>query len=123
MPQLKLLMILSASLILVSCAQVEKYVTNTEYVDRIIDPAQPIAPISMRDVKFKVVTSDNITSFVDEFKRKNGQLVFIAMSVEGYEKLALNLADLKKYIQQQKSVIVYYEEAIIPKKTEKNDVQ
>jgi len=123
MGQLKLLMILSALPILASCAQPEKVVTQTEYVDRIIEPAQPLAPLSMRDIKFKVVTSENIDIFVKEFKEKNGQLVFLAMTIKDYEKISLNFADLKKYIQQQKSVIVYYEEAIIPKKTEKNDVQ
>jgi hypothetical protein len=29
-----------------------------------------------------------------------------------YENLALNLADLRRYIEQQKEIIVYYEKAI-----------
>lgn len=121
MRPVKFLMILSALPILASCAQPEKVVTVTEYVDRVIEPAsQKIDPVSLRDVKFHVVTEQNFEEFSKEFVEKNDQLVFVAISVNGYEKLALNVADLKKYISQQKSVIAYYEKAIAPRKNEKD---
>tara|TARA_R100000808_G_C2149721_1_gene158222 strand:+ start:1167 stop:1304 length:138 start_codon:yes stop_codon:yes gene_type:complete len=37
------------------------------------------------------------------------------VSVRDYETLALNMAELKRYIQQQKELIIYYEKAIKPK--------
>ena len=35
--------------------------------------------------------------------------------MKDYETLALNMAEIKRYIEQQKSIIVYYENAIKPK--------
>ena len=37
------------------------------------------------------------------------------MSVRDYETLALNMAELKRYVLQQKEIIVYYEKAVTPK--------
>jgi hypothetical protein len=36
-----------------------------------------------------------------------------------YENLALNIADLQRYIGQQKEVIVYYEKAVTPEPEKK----
>ena len=44
------------------------------------------------------------------------------MSVRDYETLALNMAEIKRYIQQQKEIIIYYEKAVEPKpKQEEKD--
>lgn len=59
-----------------------------------------------------VVTKDNYDEFVAEFEKKNGSLVYIAFSVKDYENLSINIAELRRYINQQKEVIVYYETAI-----------
>ena len=37
------------------------------------------------------------------------------MSVRDYETLALNMAEIKRYIEQQKQIIIYYEQAVAPK--------
>lgn len=34
--------------------------------------------------------------------------------MKDYENLALNIADLRRYINQQTEIIVYYEEAVTP---------
>lgn len=66
----------------------------------------------MNDISFKVVTSENIEEFKTEFEKENGALVFYAMTVRDYESMAMNLAELRRYLLQQKEVIVYYEKQI-----------
>jgi len=63
-------------------------------------------------VYFYTVNEENIDEFVERFEKENGDIVFFAISVPHYENLSLNLADLKRYIGQQKSLIVYYEDSI-----------
>jgi len=75
----------------------------------------------MNDIHFYVVTEGNLSDFEKRFAKENGDLVFYALSVRDYETLALNMADLKRYIQQQKEIIVYYEEAVKPTKKEDNN--
>lgn len=47
-------------------------------------------------------------------READGQIALIALTVRGYENLALNISELERYIRQQKEVIVYYEDAIKP---------
>ena len=72
----------------------------------------------MNDIHFYVVTEDTWEEFQARFKKENGDLLFYALSVRDYETIALNMAELKRYIQQQKEIIIYYEKAVSPKKEE-----
>jgi len=35
--------------------------------------------------------------------------------MKDYENLALNIADLRRFLEQQNEIIVYYEKAVTPK--------
>jgi hypothetical protein len=41
-------------------------------------------------------------------------LAFVALSIKDYENLALNVAELRRFINQQTNVIIYYEDAVSP---------
>ena len=77
--------------------------------------------LDMNDINFYVVTEQNFEEFKARFSKENGDLVGYVLSVRDYETLALNMAEIKRYIEQQKSIIVYYEEAIKPKVEEKEE--
>jgi hypothetical protein len=83
-----------------------KIVTQTEYVT----PPAPIVPkadpLSLRDVEFIIVTPDN---FEEVFAKLKGDKVLFALTSKGYEDIALNLSDVRAYIQQQKRIIILYE--------------
>jgi hypothetical protein len=70
--------------------------------------------VQLNDVKIYVVTRENYEEFLAEFEKKNGQTAYIAISVKDYENLSLNFAELRRYIEQQKQIIVYYEKAVSP---------
>ena len=75
-------------------------------------------PLQFNSLYWHVVTEENFDDFIKKFKKENGEAwVFYAISVRSYESMALNMAELKRYIEQQKQVIVYYEEAIKPKES------
>ena len=102
-------------LLLSSCARApeEKIVTVETLIEKDIPIQVRPKGLTLSAPYFHVVTSDNIDAFVDEFKKQNGsELVFYALSVRDYEKMSLNLADLRRYIEQQNAIIVYYETAI-----------
>ena len=66
--------------------------------------------VKVFSVKWHVVNQENLSNFITEMKKTQGtdNPVFIAITTKDYENLSLNLADLKRYIEQQQSVIVYY---------------
>ena len=72
--------------------------------------------LQFNDVYWHVVTEANFDEFIEKFKKENANAwVFYAISVRSYESMALNMAELKRYIEQQKQIIIYYEEAVKPK--------
>jgi hypothetical protein len=83
-----------------------KIITETEY----ITPPKPIVPqvdpLTLRNVEFIIITPENQEEvFADLSKDK----ALIALTAEGYEKLALNISDIRALIQQQKTIIAVYE--------------
>lgn len=71
-------------------------------------------PIQLNDTRVWVVTEDKLDEFLINFKETYGEVAYVALSMQDYENLALNIADLKRYIGQQDQIIVYYEKAVTP---------
>tara|TARA_R100001230_G_C5614317_1_gene125164 strand:+ start:18 stop:416 length:399 start_codon:yes stop_codon:yes gene_type:complete len=94
---------------------------KTVEVERKIPTQNRPRPVKLDDIYFYVVSADNFDDFRKRFEKENGDLVFYALSVRDYETIAYNMAELKRFIDQQQQIIVYYEEAVKPnpKKMEK----
>ena len=88
---------------------------KTVEVERKIPVQNRPRPISLSNIHFYVVTEDTFPAFKKRFEKENGDLLFYAISVRDYETLALNMSELKRFLQQQKQLIVYYEAAVKPK--------
>jgi len=109
---LSLLLLSSCSLFLPKPDPQPRIVTVTQVTyPNIQTPVAP-QPVELNDVKFYVVTPDNLDEFLEEFEEDNGQIVFVATSVPSYENLSINLQELRRYILQQKEIILYYEKAV-----------
>lgn len=109
----KYLIALCAILALSSCSLVEpKIETITEFIKQEIPVIPRPRPVNLVAPYFYVVNEDNYDAFIEEFFVKNGTKTIIAMSVKDYENMALNIAELRRYIQQQNEIIVYYEDAL-----------
>ena len=115
--------LLLLTLLLSSCGYLRKpekeIVVKTVEVQKIV-PIQPQPKqVDMIDVKFYVVTEENYEKFKEKFMKTNNDYVFYAVSVHDYENLAFNMAELYRYIRQQKEIIIYYEKAVEVKPEEK----
>jgi len=88
---------------------------KTVEVERVIPTQNRPTAMSMNDIYFYVVTEDTFEDFKQRFLEENGDFLFYSLSVRDYETLALNMAEIKRYIQQQKEIIIYYEKAVAPK--------
>ncbi len=123
---IRCLTILSLLLLLLSsgCALLRKpekeVIVKTVEVEKQIPIQQKPRPLKLGKVTWRVVTSQNVDELVKQYEQKTGpDWGFYVMEVESFERLALNMEDIKRYIQQQKEIIIYYEEAVKPK--EKTD--
>ena len=75
--------------------------------------------LDLADIHWYVVTEENFAEFKKKFQKENGDpLVAYVISVKDYETLAIDMAEIKRYIDQQKQIIIYYEKALSPKEEE-----
>ena len=106
-----------AGLFLAGCSSLSrKPETEIKVVTKIVPTTIPTVaqpkPIQLNDTRVWVVTAENLEEFLEDFKEQYGEVAFVALSMRDYENLALNIGDLKRYIGQQKEIIVYYEKAV-----------
>lgn len=93
----------------------KEIVVQTKMVERNIPLQRAPKPMTLNDVRWYVVTEENFDEFLETYKKENGDAwVFYAMSVRGYEAMALNMAEIRRYLESQNAIILYYEEAIKP---------
>ena len=114
----KILAVMATVLILSGCSgRVEPEVKVVTKVEKVQIPtvARP-KPLQLSDTRVFVVTKDNFAEFEKEFTELYGDLAFVALSMKDYENLALNISELKRYINQQGEIIVYYEKAVTEEK-------
>ena len=110
MEPVKHLTIWSLLLLISGCST--PVVKQTEYVQQVIEQKERPRNVQMNDVNWYVVTPENLEEFLEDFKKKTGDVVFLAISVPHYENMSLNLSELRRYIEQQQSIILYYENSI-----------
>ena len=118
-------LLLATSLLISGCSGIwskpeKEVVVQTKILEKNI----PIMPrpkgVKLHDVRIYVVSpSENFEEFKKEFEAKNGGDSYVAISIKDYENLSDNFAELRRYIEQQKAIIVYYEKAVKPKEEEK----
>ena len=98
-----------------------KIITVTNTVKTVVPIVAHPKQVQLNDVRIYVVSKINYDTFVKEFESKNGADSYVALSIKDYENLSLNFAEIKRYILQQKQIIVYYEKAVAPEpKVEKD---
>ena len=86
--------------------------TVTEY--KTLEIYQPQLPrkIDLQDVEFFVVTEKNLEEQIaSSSKMQGGTFVIFGMTPQDYENMAFNLQELRRYIRQQKEIIIYYRDA------------
>ena len=114
---LKVLSALLLSLLLSSCSgweALKRIEVKTVEVDRVIPTQNRPRQLDLNDITWFVVTDQNFAEFKKRYTKQNGSFLFYAISVRDYETLALNMAEIKRYIEQQKQIIIYYEKAVAP---------
>ena len=70
------------------------------------------SPIKMKNSDIIVVTESNLEEVINRVKNTQGEFVLYAMTAQSFESLALNFEQIKKFIETQNQIILYYEKAV-----------
>jgi len=93
------------------CSSLPKTVDySAEPVERplLILPESEIT--NMKEVDYLVVTEENINEVWRELEAAGKPIVLFALTHEGYEALALNNAEVIRYLSEQKAILIAYKE-------------
>ena len=106
-----------STLLLSSCSwKPEKEIVT---VEKVISPTIAIAQkpqaVKMLETKIIVITEKNLPEVIKKVKAGMGEFVIYGLDPASFKNLALNFEEIKRYIEQQKEIIIYYEEAVKPK--------
>jgi hypothetical protein len=114
----KLLILTTLGLLLSACSAVKPVEVVKQEQGRTALGLAPPPPLDPKQVKFHVITPDNVEEVWQELREKNQDVVLFAITDDGYEKLALNLAELRNYIASQREIIIAYKEYYEPTPSE-----
>jgi type IV pilus biogenesis protein CpaD/CtpE len=90
----KTILIVLTVLLLANCSSTKPIAIKTTPISTPVE--QPLAPepIQPLDITWKIIENDSI--------------VYAGLTIPHYERLSLNMADIKRYIIQQQAIIDYY---------------
>ena len=108
------------AILLSSCSwKPEKEIVTVETIVKpTIAIAQRPRPVEFDALKVIVITEANVQEVIQEMKDNQGQFLVYALDPVTFKNLAIGIEEIKRYIEQQNDIIVYYEKAVTdePKK-------
>jgi uncharacterized lipoprotein YajG len=100
---------------LAACATTDgpKVFVSPEMVDRPKITLPEVPPALQTNLEWHIITRDNVDQKLKEIEQKQGTVTLFALTSQGYQNLSMNVAELRRYIQQQNATIAalrqYYE--------------
>ena len=74
--------------------------------------------LTLLDANVIVITEKNLQEVINRVKDMQGSFVVYALDPKSFESLAINMEQIKLYIEKQKQIILYYEKAVTNEKKE-----
>ena len=99
------------AILLSSCAAGVK-VLDTYQIEKKREPLaieNPV-PLELQDIDWIIITKDNADEVFEKIKAGGGEYSLFALTDKGYEKLALNFADIRNKLAEQRQIILSYKD-------------
>jgi hypothetical protein len=122
---MKLITLLLASVLLTGCAsfpfgkRVDPVVVQTQEVKRTPLNLPDPTPLKLNGIRWVLVTPDTIEEVWTKIDREGGDLVLFALTADQYEVLAMDMLQIRQFMEKQKDVIIKYREYYEPKEPKK----
>lgn len=112
----KFLLAIPFAIILAGC-QTTNTISTPVLQDRPAFVPPPIASAKQAPVNWIVLNKSNAAEKLAELEKSEGIVAVLALTPRGYENLSMNVAELRRYIQQQNAIIAaireYYETPVV----------
>ena len=103
------MLILSTSLTEISgCSSIKELEIFTKEVKRIPLNLDEPNPLKLGKVDWVVINKDNYEEVFKKLQEGNKDIVLFGLTDDGYEQLAINFAQVRKYIMLNRNVLMQY---------------
>ena len=101
-------------LLLSSCSwkPEKEIVTKVEVYKPTIQVVQRPKVLDLKDANIIVITEKNLDEVIQRVKDMQGSFVVYALDPKSFEALAINMEQIKLYIEEQNEIILYYEQSV-----------
>ena len=110
---IKILTSVVISIFLTGCSdllkQEELIITKEVLVEKIPLELSMPDPVTWKDFKFIVVTPDNYNTVIERLKSEGKSIAIFGVDHPDYENLSETILDMKRYIGEQKLIILEYQ--------------
>jgi hypothetical protein len=125
----RLWQILATFLILTSlsgCASFDLFGSKVKPIEVVSKPLEktplnitPPEPLSIKPIEWVVVTPENVDEVFAKLKDEGKDVVILAMTSDGYQRLAITMADIRNFVNTQRNIIIQYKQYYEPKDEKK----
>ena len=123
---LRSLILITSLLLLSGCTSFSLFGEDVKPVEVVVKPQERTRlnlempqPLAMRDVQWVVITPENADEIWAMLDQSNTDLVLFGLTDEGYESLAINIANIRNAMNEQRIIILKYKEYYEPPEDEK----
>jgi hypothetical protein len=75
-------------------------------------------PVTAKPIEWIIITPENAEQVWAKLKEANADIVLLGLTDNGYEQLAVTIAELRNMIAAQRQIIIKYKEYYEPEKKE-----
>ena len=75
-------------------------------------------PVSIKTIEWIIITPENAEQIWAKLKESNTDIVLLGLTDNGYEQLAVTIAELRNMIATQRQIIIKYKEYYEPENKE-----
>lgn len=106
----KILSLVTISFLLVGCKTTDmtNFLVKPKVVDKPNLIIQTPRPVQSKNVEFVIITKENVEEVFNNLEKSGQDMVFFALTDDGYKALSLSVADMRRFVIQQNAVVKAY---------------
>lgn len=103
-------MLILSTLAISGCSSTKDINITTKSLEKVPLTLPPVDKINLDKIDWIIVTEKNFKEVFADLDKKNFDPVIFGLSDRGYESLSVNTAKIKQLVEQQRLIIIAYEE-------------
>jgi len=108
--KVRAVLVILLAVLVTGCSSALRVVEKPVMVERQRLIVPEIQPVEQIPLEWIVITRYNFEAKVREAEERGSQIVLFALTPDGYQNLSINVAEMRRFVVQQRSTLAAYRE-------------